>query len=176
MAKARLYKCKACTHSWWERWEAGEGSKHVGCPECAKSQGTHGEPRVSMDGVAGKTSKAANIMQDMLEKDYGMTNLKDNLRQGDVAAMVDNPVAAESNKMGGMFSGAGIQPAGAAAPKGGMSSDALLAGARAYTAQSNREGRNPMNMFHAAAKKGLVPDTLAIAKQKAMRHNPNAKR
>lgn len=171
MAKCKYLKCKKCQHTWWERWEAGASARDVSCPECGQEKGRYSEPNVSMDGVAGKHSKALDITQSMLEKDYGMTNMKDNLRAGDVAAKIDNPVAAATQNMGGMFSGA----PGAAAP-GGIPAETLLAGAKAYTQQSNKEGRNPMNMFHSAAKKGYVPDTLAIAKQKAIRHNPNGRR
>lgn len=174
MAKSRHYKCKSCAHTWWQVYEYGASENQVFCPECDVHHGRMAPVNVKVD-ATGKVGKAAGVMYDMLEKDYGMTDLKDNLRQGDVAAKVSNPVSAELGKMGGnMFSG-GALPSNPAAP-GGMSTEALMAGAKAYTAQSNREGRNPMNMFHAAAKKGLVPDTLAIAKSKAIRHNPNAGR
>lgn len=172
MAKARHYQCKKedCGHKWWQEYQGGDASNQVFCPLCGDHKGKM-HPVAVNTCQTGKFGKAAGVMQDMLEKDYGMTNLKDNLREGDVAAVVDNPVSKASNEMGGMFAPA---PSGAPSAPGGMNAQALLAGAKAYTAQSNAEGRNPMNMFHQAAKKGYVPDTLAIAKQKAIRHNPMA--
>lgn len=177
MAKARHYQCKKeeCGHKWWQEYQGGDGTNQVFCPVCGDHKGKM-HPVTHNTCETGKFGKAAGVMQNMLEKDYGMTNLKDNLREGDVAAMVSNPVAQASQQMGGMFAPGTAVPAQAG---GGMNAQNMLAGAKAYTEQSNREGRNPMRMFHEGAKKGYVPDTLAMAKSKAIRHtgsNPAPRR
>lgn len=167
MAFWRKYHCKACGHKWdglhYKREEPA-----YDCPKCAAQPQVTGAYKPQVFGMKTNRSRAMDMTQKILEEDYGMTDMKDNLREGDIAAKVDNQVAKAAQNMGGIFQGG-------AAP-GGIPVEQLMAGAKQYTAQSNKEGRNPMNMFHSAAKKGYVPDTLAIAKQKAIRHNPNGKR
>lgn len=78
----RTYLCQDCG----ERFEITLESGNDGdpdCPYCARVlQWTPTKFAISTN-----KSKALDLTQKIVEEDYGLTNLKDNLREGDVAAM-----------------------------------------------------------------------------------------
>lgn len=126
--------------------------------------------------IATTKSKAINITQDILEKDFGLTNFRDNQRAGDVAGIVaPEPGQAAKDAEIRQLSEVVQQTTGQAMTDqqhtiaqqfwgGGQAMQSvlpaaqLLAGARESTAAANSEGVNPMHLLHQAGKKGHLPD------------------
>ena len=104
----RKYICKKCSHMWKsENVVDREDPTVEPCPAC-KNIGAAIERPKAMDRSlrAGPlANKATEFTWEMAQQDYGMTNMNDHLRAGDLAAKIDNPVSATLAKQGGMFGG-----------------------------------------------------------------------
>lgn len=164
----RTYGCDDCG-SLFEVCHDSSDEPYPDCPNCSKVL----EWRPKSFAIGGSLeSKAVNIAQDIMEKDYGLTNFKDNTRAGDISAMM--PVAeqtAERDKVTReiMEYTAQTQPttnnsqfwgnnAGAPAAMNSMTGASMLA-----MAKVGPQGADPMAMLHSGVKKGRLPDPLRDA-------------
>ena len=90
------------------------------------------------------TSKAADTMYKIAEEDYGLTNMKDNLREGETAAIIPN-LPKELQKNADNFW-----------QKNAMQRTALMSSAKQGMADARIEGVDPMALLHNNAKRGKV--------------------
>lgn len=78
----RLYRCSDCALEWREVHQSMD-EPVPDCPRCAVVA-TWVPP---MPGLLTSKSAAVDYAQKMAEEDYGFTNMRDNQREGDIAAM-----------------------------------------------------------------------------------------
>ena len=132
MAIVRTYVCNDCG----TRFDKLHFDRSEGPPECPGCQAISAKQQQVPAGfsIPGKVGKAADICYDIASRDYGMTNMRDNLREGDIAAAPLPAKLAEASQ--NFFQG------------GGPVISMARAGARAAAA----EGRNPFNIVQSAAK------------------------
>lgn len=129
MAVMFNYRCRDCGTVFEHRKEHS-GDADPECPACAA--GVHRlPPRVN---IKSDRSRAVDTMFKIAQEDYGMTDMKDNLREGDIAAPTPKPLPAAQQKL---IDGMSANSAG------------LLATARAASADPNSV--NPIRMVHQAA-------------------------
>lgn len=130
MAIVRTYLCGACSC----RFDKLHFDRSEPAPECPGCQALNARQAPSGFAIGGNASKAGDIAQNILEKDYGMTNIKDNQREGDISmpsvAPALQPVVQNFWK-----------------PTGDV-----MARARQSAQVATTEGRNPMTMIQRAAK------------------------
>lgn len=142
-AIVRTYECPECTERLGApfRFDKFHMSRDEPPPECPGCQALaakqvpavfHMNERQSRKGY-GTVSKAAEITQDIMEKDLGMTNFRDNMREGDQAVITPPHL---QKQVDGFFSQSG--PIIAAAKDGAMA--------------AAREGTNPLSLMQKAAK------------------------
>ena len=99
---ARTYRCAVCKTTVTLRQESAEGAPD--CPTC------HGDTDWQPGGftITGAKSQAVDIAQRVVEKQFGLTDLKDNTREGEAAfkptvqqsKMIDNYWADQSAQIG----------------------------------------------------------------------------
>ena len=140
---------------------------------------TRSEPDQVFRPIAIKTnaSRAVEAAYAMAERDFGVTDIKDNLRQGDVPVKAPPPInTAEAEAMTRELVGAGavredvaphLQPmirnfwgAGGGAgmaPAMAQQVAPMVQAAPAAAREARAEGSDPMAILHAAGKKGLDP-------------------
>lgn len=84
----RTLNCTDCGFTWQEY----VASSDVPVPECAACQ--HAETRriPGPFAITGAKSKAIDMAQQMAEQDYGLTDIRDNQRAGDIAAVGPPPI------------------------------------------------------------------------------------
>lgn len=137
MAVVRTYCCNDCGTQ-FDKLHFDRSEPAPECPVCSRApQGD--APRVRPTripaGFAIKSdrSRAVDITQDIMEKDLGMSNFKDNLREGDTAVIT--PPA--------------LQPAiqGFFKPTGD-----IMAAAKMGAQAAKSENRNPVTMIQRSAK------------------------
>lgn len=78
----RVYRCPDCNHKW--KTESHLGFLEPDCPSC----GFHPDPvpqRVCMPAIVGTKSKAVDFAQQVAEEDFGLTNMRDNAKEGETA-------------------------------------------------------------------------------------------
>lgn len=108
MGYRSTYRCSDCKHE-FSRITKNLPKREPKCPKCAKanrirfksSVSTDTHPHIEVTNIQGGTpdapvkafsmgksnfTKAMDMTADIVMKDYGMTNLKDNLREGDSMA------------------------------------------------------------------------------------------
>lgn len=107
MAFVVKYNCTGCGHKWTVK-QPKSGMMDP-CPECAIKQTAKG---VDWEAAAGtpytprtNAGKAVDYMWKTVQDQYGLTDMKDNMREGDIAAKVSNPVSQQIEKQGGFFTG-----------------------------------------------------------------------
>lgn len=81
----RTYRCDDCGDTFEVTCESADGDPP--CPFCERV--LHWQPERFAIGT--NRGRALDLTQDIVEQDYKLTNLKDNLREGDVAAMTPPP-------------------------------------------------------------------------------------
>lgn len=146
------------------------------CPNCARVL----EWRPGMFAIKTTKSRAIDVTQDIMEKDFGYTNFRDNQREGDVAAITAPPPGqaakdAEIRQLSEVVqqtTGQAMTPqqhaqaqnfwGGGQAMQNVLPSATLLAGAKESTAAANAEGVNPMQLLHDAGKKGLLKTPIRV--------------
>lgn len=90
----RTYQCDDCGY----RIECRVVTGDEAAPDCPKCETITRKEITSPHIQNGALVKAVGIAEDMMRNDYGMTNMRDNLRPGDVAAMAPAPMqTAERN-------------------------------------------------------------------------------
>jgi hypothetical protein len=116
-------------------------SSEDGAPECPQC---HGDTAWQPAGIsiAGNASRAMNAVQQIAEKQYGLTDFKDNTREGESVFKM-TPV--QSKMADGFFAGQNVQIGQNAIP-----ASTILAGARPSAAD------NPIALLH-KAQKGIDP-------------------
>lgn len=88
MPVTRRYLCDDC--SWeWTMFHVKHDEPFPECPNCEKADPAN---IPGMFSITGTKAKAVDYMQKMAEEDYGLTNLRDNTREGDIAAIAPPPV------------------------------------------------------------------------------------
>ena len=85
----RTYRCEDCGDTFDVTCESNDGDPD--CPFCARVLQWQPE-RFS---IGTNKSRALDLTQNIIEHDYGLTDLKDNLREGDVAAKGPPPPQGE---------------------------------------------------------------------------------
>ncbi len=125
MAIVRTYLCGDCG----EKFDRLHFDRSEPPPECPTCKALSARQAPSGFSIGGNAAKAGDIAQDILEKDYGMTDIKDRLREGDIAM----PSIAPS-----------LQPAVKSYwnPPGG-----IIASAKQGAQAAAAEGRNPISML-----------------------------
>lgn len=161
----RTYKCNDCDEVFEITCSMSDGDPD--CPNC-KDVVLEWQPKsFSIGGSV--TSKAVDLTQDILEKDYGHTNWNDSMREGDIAHKSEARPRAEQEVMAKLEhdakeyakqaespkSNPGFWGHGAGGPPANMIA-AAMQGARQQTALANSEGRNPMDLFSKAGKDGSL--------------------
>lgn len=87
----RTYECMECGQQFEVAHESGNES-FPDCPVCSKVL----QWRPQSFSIGGSnTSKGVDMAQQVLEQDYGLTNYKDNNREGDVGYIAPRKTAAE---------------------------------------------------------------------------------
>ena len=90
----RTYRCDDCEHTFEVTCESNDGDPD--CPTCSKVL----EWTPVSFAITGVKAKAVDYTQKILEQDYGLSNFRDNNREGDVAAMGPAPeTTAEREKV-----------------------------------------------------------------------------
>ena len=129
MAIVRTYLCGDCGTKFDKlHFNASEPAPECpGCTELASKQVPAGFA------IGGNASKAGDIAQDILEKDYGMSDIKDRQREGDISAVTPPAVQAQVQK----FWAPGNDVIGAA---------------KLGAAAARADGRNPLSMVQRVGK------------------------
>jgi hypothetical protein len=172
----RTWACNDCDHEFTVLCESSEGPPD--CPNCSQVL----EWRPGLFSINGAKSKAMDVTQNILETEFGLSNFRDNQREGDVAAIVPTqtetqrsaeirqlsevaqatgqPLTPQQENMAQAFwgkPGANLNVGANSLP-----TTDLLAGARQSTAMANAEGVNPMALLHQAGKKGHLKTPIKI--------------
>lgn len=143
----RSYCCPSCGHK-WSVIARKDSFKGAPCTKCT-AQADRYHPVIPKSNFT--ASQAVDATYKMVERDYGYTNMKDNMREGDVAFAPSNPVAQTLEKQGGFFGGG--RPTQVAAAQGSMMQ--MAANARA---QRQAEGtKNAFANFQQAVKSDMSP-------------------
>lgn len=134
MAIVRTYCCDDCG----TRFDKLHFDRSEPAPECPGCQAIASRQVPAGFSIGGNAAKAGDIAQDIMEKDYGLTNMRDNLRAGDIAA-VTPPT---------------LQPALQSfwKPTGD-----ILGAAKAGAAAAKAEGSNPISLVQRAKKSSGMP-------------------
>ena len=131
MPIVRRYECGDCGCK-FDKLHFDRAEPPPECPGCQALASKQTQVPAGFS-IKGNTSKAVDIAQDILEKDYGLTNFKDNMREGDIAAItppnLDKPIR-------DMW-----KPSGD-----------IIAAAKAGAKMAAAEGRNPLGMMQRVSK------------------------
>lgn len=171
MPVVRTYACD-CGHQWTE-YHSSSDDAYPDCPICAAS-----EPKWVPQPlrITGDKSRAIDYAQQVAEEDYGLSNMKDNTRAGEAAAMgpaAETTAERESRaqreaeaarEVGARMTSASpeVQQAvkqfwgGAAGANPAARINIQAAGAQG-AALARSEGRDPMAMLHKGLKSGSIP-------------------
>lgn len=177
----RTYSCEDCETE-FEVFHASSDEPVPPCPVCERVL----EWRPGLFSITGTKSKAIDVTQNILETEFGLSNFRDNQREGDVAAIVKPEPGqaakdAEIRQLSEVVqqtTGETLTPqqhqaaqnfwGGGAAMQSALPAASLLAGAKESTAAANAEGVNPMQLLHAAGKKGHLKTPIkVVARAKA---------
>lgn len=129
MAIVRTYECGECGY----RFDKLHFDRSEPPPECPKCETIAANKVPAGFSIGGNASKAGDITQHILEKDYGLTNFKDNMRTGDIAAITPPHLAPAVQNM--------WKPSGD-----------IIAAAKAGARAAAAEGRNPVTMMQRVSK------------------------
>lgn len=130
MAIVRRYECGDCG----TKFEKLHFDRAEPPPECPGCQALAARQVPAGFSIAGPASKAGDIAYDIMSKDYGYTDMKDKLREGDTA--VPNLPANLQAQVANMW-----KPSGA-----------IIAAAKTGAQAAAAEGRNPVSMIQRVAK------------------------
>ena len=159
MKVARNYICNGCSKKWRVVFNERPSNDKPVCPECGlgKIETSTFDPSAGKAPAYGGSmmSKAVDETYKMAERDYGMTDMRDNLRQGDIAMKIpSNPVGDALQKQGGMFSQHSMQGHGGAL-------------SLASAAKSERKSQNisdPVAAFQTGLKVANTPSVIDAAR------------
>ena len=131
MAIVRTYLCGDCGTK-FDKLHFDRNEPPPECPGCQALAAKQVQVPAGFS-IKGNTSKAVDICQDVLEKDYGLSNFKDNMREGETAVITTPAIDAAVKAM--------WKPSGD-----------IIAAAKAGAQAAAREGRNPLGMMQRASK------------------------
>ena len=130
MAIVRKYACGDCGCT----FEKLHHDRSEPAPECPGCQARAAKQVPAGFSIAGPAGKAGDLAYDIMSKDYGYTDMKDKLREGDTAVPNLSPhLQAQVNNM--------WKPSGA-----------IIAAAKTGAMTAAAEGRNPVSMIQRVAK------------------------
>ena len=163
MPVTRRYACDQCAHE-WTYFHMNRDEPYPECPAC---MALAAQSLPSMFAITTNKSRAVDFAQKMAEEDYGMTDMNDNSREGDVAAKAPPPVQtaeAEALTMAMKEMNPDLTDGQAQAVKNfwqpGSSTASNVANVAAPAAAEARNlGADPVEMLHKAEKE-------------ATKHNP----
>ena len=141
MAIVRTYKCDDCGTT-FDKLHFDRADPPPPCPGCEAISAKQTQVPAGFS-IGSNKSKAVDLTADILEKDYGVSNFRDNMREGDTAAITPAAIAPAVN---GFFN------QGARPTIPGLTMSNVLAQAKAGAAQSKAEGRNPVTMLQRSMK------------------------
>ncbi len=169
MPVVRTFACDDCGATF--EITQGMNDEPPDCPNCSRVL----EWQPGRVNIIGNKSRAVDATQQILEQDFGMSNIRDNMREGDVAAMpaaaptgaqIDaeiRTVAEYATQTTGAPTLNQTQAemakafwAGGQTPLQKVPAAEMLNNAKASTALANSEGLNPMTLLHKAGKKGQL--------------------
>lgn len=175
MPVIRTFGCEDCGLEFELTQNMDEGAPD--CPRCCVVL----EWRPTSFNVTTTKSRAVDVTQQILEQDFGMSNINDRQREGDIAAMptatatgaqIDAeirtvseyaqqttgapPLTQPQAEMAKAFWGGGQTPLQS------VPAAEILSNAKASTALANLEGTNPMKLLHDAGKKGLLKTPINV--------------
>ena len=156
----RTFACDDC-NSVWEVEQAMD-DPHPDCPTCSKVL----EWRPQSFNIGGSTvSKGVDYAQKIMEEDYGLTNFKDNVKPGEVGAVMPTTTTVEqekitrevvqyveqtkTNKVQNDFWGASH---GSPSHIGSVTGQTMLG-----MAKTGPQGPDPMKLLHDGVKSGRIP-------------------
>jgi len=147
------------------------------CPRCC----TVLEWRPQSFSIIGNKSRAMDVTQQILEKDFGLSNINDHQREGDIAAMPSAPatgaqidaeirqVSEHAQQTTGAPPLTPVQAemaksfwSGGQTPLANIPAAELLSAAKASTATANAENLNPMKLLHDAGKRGQLKTPIHV--------------
>lgn len=146
------------------------------CPQCCVIL----EWRPQSFNITGTKSRAMDITQGILENQYGMTNINDHMREGDIAAITPAaPSTAEREvqirQLSEVAQVSGAPPlsrdqaemaksfwGGGQTPLQNVPAADMLNSAKAATSAANAEGVNPMALLHKAGKSGRLKTPINV--------------
>lgn len=131
MPIVRSYECGDCG-SKFDKLHFSRDEPPPECPGC-QALSSHQTQVPAGFSIGGNASKAGDITQNIMEKDYGLSNFKDRQREGDVAAITPPSLAPAVNNF--------FRPSGN-----------VLQSAKMGAQLATREGRNPMTMIQQVSK------------------------
>jgi len=163
----RTFECDVCSTQ-FSMWVARD-SAIPDCPICELAA----RAAITSPPINGTHSKAIDIAPEIAEKDWGMTNLRDNQRKGDTAIVPPSPIqSAERDAMMQQMAEAGMPVnltpeqqamqkgfwgSGTPAPTGNPVIDQVLTAATfaapAGAALARSEGVDPVELLHRAPPK-----------------------
>lgn len=172
----RSYECIDC-NTLFEADHASGDEPFPDCPVCSKVL----EWRPKPFAITGIKSKAIDITQEILETDYQLSNIKDNNREGDVAAIMPTETtqqrearmriesevkelaaqvkgAPENNAQAAAVSAFWGGPAGQAATPNTLMAQTLIASAKT----GPQSGVDAMAGLHRMGKAGQLPNNFRI--------------
>ncbi len=152
MALVRHYECDECGC----KFEKFHFEKPIQVPECPGCQAlAHKQTQIPAGFSIGSTkSKAVDLAYDIVSKDMGMTDMKDRLREGDIAAVTPPAMAPAVQN----FWNSGSSAAPAATMAG------VISAAKVNAQTSDREGRNPMKMLQKSISASGRPNAKVICR------------
>ncbi len=169
MAILRTYRCEECGEVFEVTLESSDPDPS--CPYC-RDVVLQWQP--GMFSIKTRKSRAMDATQDILERDYGLTDFHDNLREGDVAAKTPvrsheereaiEKVEADAKELaasaGNMLPAAQQFFQGQGGPMQVNIAQQALADARA-----NKSASNPMSMLHQAGQRGELPNNYRLLRE-----------
>ena len=188
MPVTRTYLCDDCGYR-FTQFHMNRDEPAPECPACYAA--THSIP--GGFNITTHKAKAVDLAQKIAEEDYGMTNMRDNSREGDVAALPPSQVqSAEAETLTRQMMAAQPQinehqadlvnsfwknsMSGAAIPGAGDPSltreqqrDQLLAVGASASAQAAGMGADPIGLIHEAGKRGMADTRLEVLNPKETR-------
>lgn len=188
MPVTRTYVCDDCQYE-FSQFHMNRDEPAPECPACYAA--THSIP--GRFNITSARSKAVDLTQKIAEEDFGLTNIRDNSRAGDIAALPPSQVqTAEAEMLTRQMKEAapqmdeqkaelvnafwknsmsGATPPGAGTP--GMTReqerDALLAQGQIASAQATGLGADPVGLLHEAGKRGMAETHLEVLNPKSTR-------
>lgn len=172
MAVIRTYACDGCEKE-WEYWHDSGDEESPPCPNCEGITGRWVPQRFNMKGTH---SKAMDITQGIMEKEFGMTDWKDNTQPGETVvkpntiskedaekkirqdveahAAMKNSINPNLAKMADSFFVGSAGGSGAGAPSAPFGNQQMASVAAAASRQARKEGASPIELLHNGIKSG----------------------